>query len=141
MGRRSEVKDPQKKRVYKWEDGWLHAAERTLTRAETRRLVARCCKLYNTTVPRLIFLPRTNKEWSYFHGPADKLVFNYFHCNEFIVCHEVAHAIVYRRHGETIPDHGHEFMGIYLALLMNEKVAGRIALYDSAQAAGLSWIN
>lgn len=132
--------DPQKPLIYAWEDGWRSFGERTMTRAQVRRLVRRICRKWRVPVPVMRFLPKANREWSYVQGKA--LGFNYSMCNEAIVAHEMAHYIMdcyYTHNGVPHEVHGPEFVYVYIALLEFAQVAPRIALTASLAAKGIKW--
>lgn len=135
----AEAADPQKKRVYAWEGSFRHANERTLTQPETRRVIRRCCRLFRVPRPRIDFLPRETRTWSEYDTKTNVLMMNYSQCNHWIACHEAAHVIVTHRFGESVQDHGPEFMAIYLRLLHEHEVAPRAALEASAKARRLKW--
>ncbi len=136
---KADPEDPQRHRVYAWECSFRHANERTLTQKETRRVIVRCCRLYRVRVPAIRFLTRETREWSYFQEKENLLAMNYAQCNHWIACHEAAHVIVTRKWGESVFDHGPEFMAVYMRLLREHEVAPRAALDSSARARRLKW--
>lgn len=136
---KADPADPQKHRVYAWEGSFRHANERTLTQQEVRRVIRRCCRLYGVRVPAMRFLPRETREWSYFQDKENLLVMNFQQCNHWIACHEAAHVIVTRKWGESVFDHGPEFMAVYIRLLLEHEVAPLSALQASATARRLKW--
>lgn len=137
MGR--DPLDPQKHLVYEWEDQFRSFGERTLTRAQARRLVRRICRKWCLPAPRLRFMRKGKREWSYVEGRV--LAVNYSMCNEAIVCHEMAHYYWDQQLGNDLEEiHGEEFFGVYLDMLVFAEVAPRVALEASALAIGLEWI-
>jgi len=133
--------DRQKDAVYAWEDLFRSFDERSLTQAETRRVIRRCCRRYGAPVPRITFMPRAAREWSFYDSADEVISMNWGHCNHALACHEAAHAILdWWDDDGTCEDHGPEFFGIYLTLLVEHQVAPRSALEASAREMGLTWI-
>lgn len=133
--------DPQKEKLYAWEDKWLSWNLDTLTLAECRVMARTACRLARVPcVPILqhkgtseydciagkIRLQRRGKR-----GRGGK--------NPSQVLHEVAHYIVFNRSGWRPQDHGPTFLGVFIRLLAAARVAPLIALEASARAAGLKW--
>jgi hypothetical protein len=133
--------DPQKRRLYAWEDGFRSFDEPSLLTHEVERVVRRCCRRYGVPSPAVRFMPWARREWSYHEvgGKRELIVFNRQHCNHAIACHEAAHAICHARFGAAAQDHGPEFVGVYLDLLILHSVAPRVALEASLRAKRLTW--
>lgn len=132
--------DPQKHLVYRWEGRWRYFNERTLTRAQAVRCVRRLARWWKVPMPRVRFLVRGVREWSYLQG--DVLALNYGQCNEAIVAHEMAHRVMdcwYGRRKVPHFHHGPEFMYVYLAMLNRLEVAPLVALTESARQEGIEW--
>lgn len=137
--------DPQRRLVYKWEDGFRSFYERTTTREMLRPLIRRAAKLYGIQPPTVVFLTRRAckgiKIQSDYDPSTHTITLGWKDCNHAIAMHEVAHAIVEQVFdGRDVQDHGPAFLGIYLYLLVWAKVAPRVALESSAKAVGLSWL-
>jgi hypothetical protein len=131
--------DTQQDALYAWEDTFRSFGERSLTQKETLRVIRRCCRIYGVEAPRIHFMPRSRREWS--HLQDNDLWMNWHQCNHAIACHEAAHAIVTAWDpDEDREDHGPEFVGVYLNLLVKHQVAPRSALEASLRQAGIRWI-
>lgn len=130
--------DPQKPLIYAWEDGFRSFDERTMTRAQVRRLVSRICRKWRVPLPRIRFLPKGYREWSYIEG--NLLAMNYSQCNEAIVAHEMAHYVVDHSYPEgTFEIHGPEFVALYIEMLVYAQVAPRVAIVASLIDKGIEW--
>ena len=142
MGKRSKVKadprDPQRHLVYSWEDEWRCFGDRSLTQAQARRCVRRLARKWSVPRPRLVFLPKRVREWSYVQG--DVLALNYGQCCEAIVAHEMAHWVVEHEYpAGTYFVHGPEFVAIYIEMLVYMGEAPRTALCSSLAEKGIEW--
>ncbi len=122
-------------RVYRWEDGWTDWQRRTLTLAQTRDYVRRACKLYHVTPPPVRRGVKTEAETE----DPKYVIFLETHQNPASALHESAHIICDAIFGVKLHDHCPEWLGIYLWLLEEFKVAPRLALHSSIAALGLSW--
>lgn len=129
--------DPQKHLVYRWEDRWRCFNERTLTREQARRCVARVARKWHVEPPTVLFLVRGVREWSYVQG--DLLALNYDQCNEAMVAHEMAHYVTDKSYAAPVHSHGPEFVAVYIAMLEFLEVAPRVALEASLKAEGVQW--
>ena len=133
--------DRQKDAVYAWEGAFRASGARSLTPAETRGIIRQCCRFYGIQPPRIKLMPRNAREWSYYHSADEVIAMNWHQCNPHIACHEAAHAILdaWDDDGDA-EDHGPEFLGIYLTLLVEHRVAPSSALEASAREMGLTWV-
>jgi len=129
--------DPQKHLIYEWEDGFRSFDERTMTREQVLRLVRRICRQWRIPAPRIRFLPKSKRQWSYVED--DLIAMNYEQCNEAIVAHEMAHYVVDQSYPVPPEVHGPEFMAIYLEMLVFAQVAPRTALCASLLEKGIEW--
>lgn len=124
--------------LYKWEDAWSSWNASTCSLAECRKFVRMACEAYGVPPPPVATHKHT--EMSYFDPARMRISLRYDHKNVPIALHEAAHAIVWHYYGASVPDHGKEFMGIYLYLLAQARCAPEVALTASARAAGLRWL-
>lgn len=134
--------DPQKKRVYEWEDLFSSFGKRSETRQEIRKLIRSASKRYNVEPPAVRFVSRAKSPsltiTTYYDSSDHSISMGYRSCNAAIAMHEVAHAIVSERF-EDEPDHGERWLGIYLDLLEWAGVAPRSALVASLKEKRLKW--
>jgi hypothetical protein len=139
--RHSDPADPQKEAVYAWEDEWRAWNLDTLTLAECRITVRAACRRYGLPPPPVsqhkgvseydCLTNRITLQSRNYRGRGGK--------NPAQVLHEVAHYVVFRRHGWRPADHGPTFVGVYLDLLEAAEIAPRSALHASARAFGIKW--
>jgi hypothetical protein len=127
--------DRQKHAVDAWEKGWADWHRRTLTLPESRKLVRRACVRYGLKPPAVRAV----------HGEStrcihpDVILLLPDHHNPASVLHETAHYVCDWIFGDDTEDHCAEWLGIYLVLLEEFKVAPPEALYASAHAQRLQW--
>jgi hypothetical protein len=133
------MKDPQKKKVYAWEDSWWGWDRSTISFQESQRIIQRACRLYRVRAPKIVeHLGRNSSEYD---PNTDTISMrSEWELNPAISLHEAAHAIIWKLYGDSVQDHGSEFMGIYLWLLEKFKIASRSALIASTWAYKLQWI-
>lgn len=127
--------DPQAEKVYAWEKQWADWGRASLTLTQCRELAQRVCASYGLERPRL----RTHSRSYSVAYSTGEIRFAKHHLNTASVLHEVAHWIAWN-HDRATPHHGPGWFGIYLRLLVAEKVAPRVALQRSARSAGLRWL-
>lgn len=137
------MKDPQKARVYAWEDTFRSFGERTLTRAVCIRVIKRCVRKYGVPMPKVLFRSRIEsmplRIASDYDPSVHLITLGYNDCNHAVCCHEAAHAIIDWQELD-VEDHGPLFMGVYMDLLVYTAVAPRAALEASAEQAGIRWV-
>lgn len=140
---RVDPEDPQRHLVYAWEESWEPWNYNSLTLTECRAWVEAACRLWDVTPPRV--RQHRSNEYSWCHtrlgiislqGGAHRARGGR---NVSQALHEAAHWIVYQLHGDKPQDHGPTFMGLYLWLLENARVAPRLALHATARAHGIEW--
>lgn len=134
--------DPQQKRLYEWETGWLDWNRTTLRMPALRKIVARACRKYGVKPPAV--RAHRGKMWSTYDPLKRSVTFERSQRNHAVALHEAAHHILYVLTDEAeideFEDHGSEFLGVYLWLLNEFKIAPRIALETSARAEGLRFL-
>lgn len=134
--------DPQKARLYEWEDRFSSFGKRSESRLDIQKLVYRACRRYDIEPPIVRFVSKAKSPGltvTTFYDTADHSIqFGYRSCNAAIACHEVAHAVI-AEYQENVEDHGPEFLGVYFDLLEWAKVLPRSAIHASAREMGLSW--
>ena len=136
--------DPQKEKVYGWEDSWPGWSHNQLTLGQCRTLVKIVCGHYDVPVPTVVqHAYKAMFAWSW---PAKNRIsmqggehLARGSRNVSTVMHEAAHHVAWHLYGERIQDHGPAFLGIFIDCLVMAKVAPRIALEASARACGLKW--
>lgn len=138
------MQDPQKEKVYEWEASFRDWDRNTLKLGEMRERVRWACKKYRVSQPKV--RQHHTREWSWYkdgtyRGGVAKISFQHGQSNPAIALHEAAHHIIYELLGEDVEDHGREFFGVYLWLLIEAKVAPASALYPSARTASLRFLS
>lgn len=138
------MQDLQKEKLYEWEEEWKDWDRNTLKLKEMRATVRWACKKYHVSTPQV--RQHKTREWSWYkdgtyRGGTAKISFQHGQSNPAIALHETAHHIIYEICGETVEDHGREFLGVYLWLLIEAKVAPASALYPSARTASLRFLS
>ncbi len=138
-----DASDPQKATLYAWEETWGPWNYNSLTLTECRAYIEHACRLYDVEVPRV--RQHRSKEFSWCHillgiismqGGAHRARGGR---NPSQCLHEAAHWIVYKKFGDTPCDHGPTFLGVYMWLMIEARLAPPSALTASARAAGLKW--
>jgi len=134
--------DPQRERVYRWEDQFRSFIERTTTRRELRALIRKASKRYNVEPPSVKFRTKsgTRGRITSEYDPEEHCIsLGWNDCNHAIAMHECAHAIADTIYGPFQQAHGTRWLGIYLDLLEWARVAPRSALHASAREKRLKW--
>lgn len=139
----------QKDALYAWENGWRDWNVNNLSLTVCRAIVHRACRMFKITPPRVRQHLSTALSWCdtdkgiisfQAHGVKTPVVGETTGGkNRAIALHEAAHYIVHQFFGDRIADHGPTFLGVYLWLLAEWRVAPVIALHVSARKAGLRW--
>lgn len=142
---RSPKKDPQQYRVYKWENdlsnwGGAHAKPTAI-----RAMVRRCCRLYRVPMPHVAVVSKNRRAGKLLHSVSDPnnytITIRPRHREIWTPIHEAAHTItdhLFGLHTGT-QNHGREFLGIYMALLIRLKVLPRTALVAYAKSLRLKY--
>lgn len=134
--------DPHRKAVYRWERQWPTWNYNFLTLGAIRRLVGFACQAYKVPTPRVTrhgnSLSWCDVEKGIISMQSGKLGTK-GGLNIATAMHEVAHWVVFRRHGRRPQDHGRAFMRVYIDLLVKAGAGPRVAIEASARAAGLHW--
>lgn len=130
--------DPPTHPIYAWENEWVFWNLELLSRAGCRRIISQACRKYKVKPPIVKFHP--NKcGFSWFMPKINTISMQRGGKNHATCLHEAAHAIAWHYYGQRIEDHGPTFLGIYMWLLEDWKVAPRSALFASARKHGLRW--
>jgi len=129
------MKDPQKRKVYDWEEsqGW----DKNATTFEVcKRRIEQACQWYDVTVPE-VRSHRNELSWSLPWVDVISMRED-GELNVPIALHEAAHHIVFKLRRERVQDHGPFFFGIYLDLLERFYRSNNV-LRESARKAGIKW--
>lgn len=127
--------DPQKEAVYEWEGGFADWNRQTLTLSAVRAHVRTACAHYGLPPPAVRAHP--GDTWAYSMGHV--VSFPGWCKNMAVALHEAAHYICGKHCPNARHDHGPSWLGIYLWLLEEARVAPRAALCASARRHGLRW--
>ena len=140
---REDAEDPQRDRIYRWEDSWAPWSINSLTIRQCRDWIEAACRLYGVEPPRVT--QHRTREYSYCHTTQGVISMQGGRHggrgakNCAISLHEAAHWIVFQRFHESTQDHGPTFFGVYIWLLENSRIAPRVALQASARHEGITW--
>lgn len=151
-----KVADSQCNAVYAWEDRWESWNRASASERRVRAAIRRAERLYKIRPTKILTVvkDRTNHRTDERNGRGLKLASEYDpvphtiklrprHMNLAVALHEAAHAIHDELFGNIsrpeLESHGPMWLGIYLWLLVDAKVAPKFALLGSAQEAGLEW--
>lgn len=139
--------DPQKDRLYCWEDSWWGWDRNLISLKDCRAAIQTACAYYGVQPPtvtqhhvrdisfslpakRIISMQAVGKEG--FTPPRGGK-------NLPVSLHEAAHQIIWDKFKNRATDHGPSFLGVYLWLLEKAGVATGDALQASARGYGLKW--
>lgn len=137
--------DSQKQAVYDWEDsfwGWYH---NVVPLKKCREVIQFASGLYGVEPPTVRSHRKVSMSWSIPQyrrislqsvgqkGPT------YGGLNIPTALHEVSHQIVWDYYGDTVEDHGPEFVGVYVWLLSEAGMAPAAALYASLDEAEIRY--
>lgn len=128
--------DPQRERVYEWETEFADWNRKTMTLPEVRAYVSTSCAHYGLEAPPVRPLP--GKQYAYCMGDGDHMGFSEWCRNPAIALHESSHFIVLKLSPKS-QDHGPTWLGIYMWLLEEARIAPASALTASARKHGLKW--
>lgn len=135
--------DPQQERAYDWEGDFTDWAPPRATKAELRKIVRKCCRLYRVPEPEILFATknyRDGKKLTSFYEPdSHRILIRPRHMQPNTGIHEAAHTIVDWIFGPHLPAHGREWVGVMICLLVACKVAPQKALEAHAEALGLDF--
>ena len=127
--------DPQRERVYAWENEWHDWNIGSLTLAECRAVVRWACEKYGVTPPRV----EQHRDRQYSFSQGGLISFRTDQKNAAVALHEAAHYICDQIFGDTVAHHSPEWMGIFLWLAEGYRLAPRTALHASAKAKRIKW--
>jgi hypothetical protein len=131
------VSEKQARKIVNWESEWLLWTREYLGLNSCRALVKWACDLYDVKYPKV---SQHHKPHYSLAIPKKNLISMWVEQrNHAIVLHEAAHHILHELHGNDFHDHGPEWLGIYMYLLEQAKLAPKIALTSSALEHGLVW--
>lgn len=148
--------DSQRNAVYAWEDRWESWNRASASARRVRSAIRRAEKLYKIKPTKILTVvkDRTNHRTDGRSGRGLRLASEYDpvahsiklrprHMNLAVALHEAAHAIHDELFGNInrpeLESHGPMWLGIYLWLLVDAKIAPKFALLGSAQEAGIRW--
>lgn len=148
--------DSQRNAVYAWEDKWESWNRASASERRVRKAIRRAERLYKIRPTKILSVAkdRTNHKTDLRSGKGVRLSSEYDpvphtitlrprHMNLAVALHEAAHAIHDEIFGNIsrpeLEPHGPMWLGIYLWLLVDAKVAPEFALLGSAQEAGIRW--
>ena len=107
--------DPQREEAYAWENKFLAIKASPVDELRFRRVMRDICERYKVPVPKLKTI-RSKKYAAFCDIENDRLEFVPQYRSIMILCHELAHWIVYH-YGYKHVYHGPRWLGVYLYLL------------------------
>jgi len=129
----------QTQRVYRFESGWRDWNHGYLTLPQTRRVVHAALAHYG--LPRIPVYQHRELGVAYYvkfsNKPRISMPRDLF--NVPIALHEASHHICDTLVDAELAEHSPEWLGIYLHLLVNARIAPRAALEAGMKAARLEW--
>ncbi len=132
------LNDPQAKRVYAWEKKWLYSEQPLLEADGAQKWVDLACEEYG--IPSILTGPDPNPDCTISNYWVDNTItLAPKHMNAMVCLHEAAHGIHSHYFGFNQEAHGATWLGIYVHLLCRAKIAPRIAITASLDAAGLQY--
>lgn len=136
--------DPQQQKCYRWEATWRDWNQSTLTLRQCRDAIKWACSRYGLrTVPSVKQHEGNDYAWSLMR-PGQRPVISMQTAtskNLATALHEAAHVVTDTIFvGQPLADHCPEFMGVYMGLLEDAKVAPTLALHTTASSHGLRWL-
>lgn len=141
------ISDPQKEILYSFENEWRDWNVNNLSLTKCRAVIRQACKEFKVPPPKV----RQHQTMAYSWHSKDVISLQakggktpvpgetVGGKNRAISLHEAAHHIADHFFKNRIADHGPTFLGIYMWLLIEWKVAPASALHASARKAGLRW--
>jgi len=148
--------DTQQRAAYKWEDQWETWNRVSASDRRVRSAIRSAERHYKIRPTKILIVAknRNHERVDARTGKGKKLTSQYDptphtitirprHRNVAVALHEAAHAIHDELFGNLsrpeLESHGPMWLGIYLWLLADAKVAPRRALLASAKSSGLKW--
>jgi hypothetical protein len=137
------MKDPQKQRLYDWEDSWWGWNRNLCSLQKCRAVIRFACHLYGVSPPTVKQHNVRSISWSIPQarqislrgvGPSGKGGLNLP-----TALHEATHQIVWDYYGDAVEDHGVEFVGVYVWLLNEAGIAPQRALVASLEHVDMRW--
>lgn len=137
------MSDPQKEKLYDFEDRFPWANQNNATLAQCREIIRAACRVYGVKPPTVVQHKQRSMSWCIpvrrkislqADGPGNK-----GGKNAATALHEAAHQIVYDLRGSRVADHGPTFCGVYFHLLT---MAGwpAAAIRAVAREHGVRWV-
>lgn len=128
--------DRQRDRVYSWEGDWAAWNSCTMKLSKAREYVRWACRCYGLKPPGV----KQHKGKAFSFSCGNVISFSHDQINPGTALHEAAHYICDQIFGEDLQHHCPEWMGIYLWLLEEARIAPSTALRASAKARGIRWL-
>ncbi len=134
------MKDPQARKLYAWEREFFDWNRDSLKLKQLRAVIHAACDRYGVPYPgKVVRQKDKNKKYSE-QTKRGIWMLKGNHYNLATALHEVAHHVTRCMYGKTVQNHGKEYLGIYLDLLLTFKVAPHDALIPSLKSRKLRFI-
>lgn len=136
-------RDPQQFKVYRWEKDLFDWAGERATVRELRKTMERCCHAYRVPVPTIAIVTKDKRDGvkldSYYMPDYHSITLRPRHRDKCTAIHEAAHAIadhIFGTHNGEF--HGQIWFGIYLNLLVRNRIMPLSVLINHARTFGLT---
>jgi len=134
--------DPQRHKLYSMERELIGQSIHTRSsRKHLRDVIAHACRKYKVKPIALRFINKPEEKlFGYHEAPPPAIVLNQgFHgANLFTLLHELAHYITDCKYTD-VPDHGPEFVKVYMDLLHRYRIIPDYVFKVMAQRHGVTW--
>lgn len=132
------MRDPQASRAYAWEWACEAGHGRSQLAAGTcKSIIKWACHLYGVHSPEVQVSDSPKAQASKYLPDDDRIFLASRHRTPFLCLHEASHAIVHKYYGETVHDHGPEWLGVYCYLICKLQLAQPTYLRQSLRYMGL----
>lgn len=136
--------DPQKARLYAWEDSFWGWNYNLVKLGKCREVIRFAANLYGIKPPSVRSHHKISMSWSIPQSREISLqskgsIPGKGGLNYPTALHEVTHQIIWDYYGKAVQDHGPEFVGVYLWLLAQAGIVPYEALTESLDQAGIRY--
>lgn len=127
------------KQVYAWEHRWWDFNHQGITLREARHWVRWACRRFSVKPPVVRMAEKLSRRHTTFYQEG-AIHFQRRHLNVAVALHEAAHHIQDVILPKETAEHGPAWLGCYLLLLATCAHWPKTAIYESAKADGMTWL-
>jgi hypothetical protein len=144
VGADAVTEDPQKTKLYAWEDSFWGWNFNLVKLSKCREVIRFAAHLYGIKPPSVRSHHKVSMSWSIPQSREISLQSKGSNAvkgglNYPTALHEVTHQIIWDYYGASVQDHGPEFVGVYIWLLAQAGIAPYEALTASLRQAGIEF--